>query len=175
MARDYSGGAVDFTGGALDARGDPGLLYDDLKQVNQWMRGLAPALMTLEARGVMLIDPVPNWAEVFVPGFSGLTSAPANLLLAEHEAAGSADGGDRYLWGVNRDLGQRRLGELSFRCAVQLGEVATDGTAEGASEHRIQLGAGEGKLLRISPMPGCDLDGPSAGRERARVIWRTEG
>lgn len=171
MARDYGGGAVDFTGGALDVRGEPGLLYEDLKQVNHWMRALAPTLMTLETRGLVLTHPVPDGAGSFTPGFAGLTSAPANLLLAQQDAAG-----ERYLWVVNRDLAQESQGELGFRCAVRLGEVAADGAVEtAASEHRIQLDAGEGKLLRISPMPGCNLDGAPVGRERARVIWRTQG
>lgn len=162
MARDYIGGAVDFTGGALDAQGEPGPIYADLARVNYWMRDLAPTLLSLVVRRVVLTDPVPAQAQGFSRGFAGLTLASGNLLLGEHVPdVNGAGARDRYLWVVNRDLEHQKLGELSFRCAVTVAEVAADAIPEAStSQHQLQLDAGEGKLLRISPEPGCDLNVP---------------
>jgi hypothetical protein len=160
MARDYIGGALDFTGGALDAQGQPGPLYEDLARVNHWMLDLAPTLLSLAARGVALTDPVPAQAQGFLRGFAGLTSASGNLLLGEHASEVEGAGvRERYLWVVNRDLEHQRLAELSFLCAVTVTEVAADATPKtSTSQHQLQLDAGEGKLLRISPEPGCNLN-----------------
>ncbi len=147
MARDFTGGSIDFTGGALTMQGEKGSAYRSLRQVNRWMAKVGPTVMTLQREGIAHTAPEPPDANRFVPGFAGLESASGNLILADHRAVRGCGKGKRYLWVVSRDLGAETVGELRFARSTALAEVGSNCVLNSSKTHRIRLEPGEGILF----------------------------
>ncbi len=147
MARDFTGGSIDFTGGALTMQGEKGAAWRPLRQVNRWMARLGPTVMTLRREGLAHTAPEPPDVNRFVPGFAGLESASDNLILADHRAVRGREKGERYLWVVNRDLGAETVAELRFTRSIALTEAGSNRVLNSSKKHRVRLEPGEGKLF----------------------------
>lgn len=146
MARDFTGGPVDFTGAPLRADGTPGPLFEAFKNLNGEISSLSEAILPLTVQQVVHTAPVPPESEAFEPGMASLADAPDDLILALHHDPD----GRRYLVVVNRDLSAQRDVTLEFAEAlavVRLPEGEQD--PEPDRQMPLVLPAGGGALLRL--------------------------
>lgn len=145
MARNFTGGEVDFLDAPLDLNGKSDK-YDVFKKFNQEIVALSPYLMRIKPKLIMHTAPIYDGCREFEPGYAGLVAADDNLVVAFHES----DDSETYLIIVNKDANQPRKITLEFASPTALTSLPNCDVLRAENTISLDMEAGGGRVFKVS-------------------------